>query len=348
MNDTILGKRQGSILQNLLLKGRLSRKQIEEIFEKEVSKVTVIRDLNKLIENDYIHSVGEGPATEYKLNEKKQILIPVDMSEYFLPSTDERSSRYKKFNKEIFKYLVGLFTQTELQLFERGKKAYTKNFHENDPSIIKRELERFVIELSWKSSQIEGNTYSLLETEELIKNKREAPGHTKEEAIMILNHKKAFDLILDNKASFRKISLADIRTIHSILVGGLEITTNIRKHRVGITGTTYEPLENQWQIKESLDNLILAANKLGVVEQSLVFLSMLSYIQPFADGNKRTARMVSNAILLSNEYFPLSYRSVDEIEYKKALIVFYELNSIAPLKKIFVEQQKFAIENYFK
>lgn len=82
-------------------------------------------------------------------------------------------------------------------------------------------------------------------------------------------------------------------------------------------------------------------------EKALVLLAMISYIQPFGDGNKRTARMLSNAVLLANDYYPLSYRSVDEVEYKEALLLFYEQNNLFHLKRIFVEQQKFAIENYF-
>ena len=74
---------------------------------------------------------------------------------------------------------------------------------------------------------------------------------------------------------------------------------------------------------------------------------MISYLQPFVDGNKRTARMVSNAILLANGYYPLSYRSVDEVEFKKALILFYEQNNLFHLKRIFLDQLQFAIQQYF-
>ena len=69
---------------------------------------------------------------------------------------------------------------------------------------------------------------------------------------------------------------------------------------------------------------------------------MISYIQPFADGNKRTGRMLTNAILLAHDFYPLSYRSVDEDMYKKALILFYEQGSIYNLKEIFINQYKFA------
>jgi Fic family protein len=74
---------------------------------------------------------------------------------------------------------------------------------------------------------------------------------------------------------------------------------------------------------------------------------MIAYIQPFEDGNKRTSRMVSNAILLAFGICPLSYRSIDEAEYKKAVILFYELNNISYFKQLFIEQFRFAVNNYF-
>jgi len=74
---------------------------------------------------------------------------------------------------------------------------------------------------------------------------------------------------------------------------------------------------------------------------------MISYIQPFEDGNKRTGRILANAILLANNYCPLSYRSIDESEYKKAVIIFYENNSLNYFKDLFIEQFKFAVNKYF-
>ena len=76
-------------------------------------------------------------------------------------------------------------------------------------------------------------------------------------------------------------------------------------------------------------------------------LLLISYIQPFMDGNKRTARIVSNAILLHFEYCPLSFRTVDSIDYKKAMLLFYEVNNITAFKKIFIDQYIFAVNTYF-
>jgi len=159
---------------------------------------------------------------------------------------------------------------------------------------------------------------------------------------------KTFDTILNKTDSFKEITIADIRSVHNELIKNLDITSGIRESGVGITGTKYVPLDNKWQIEEALSKLVGHVQNVTIVpEKALIFLALISYLQPFTDGNKRTSRLVSNAVLLANGYFPLSYRSVDEVEYKKALILFYEQNNIYHLKRIFLQQQQFAIDNYF-
>jgi len=349
MNDTQINNRQNNILIFLYNNPQSSRVEIETSLEGDKgSRITIIRDLNHLIKLEWVKQSGGGKYVKYSLKKEKGLLIPVDLGQYFTKKLDTRNIRYPKFNVKLVNRLSGLFSSKELKLFEQGKIKLKEKFEKTDPSLLRRELERFIIELSWKSSQIEGNTYSLLETEELIKNKKEAKGHDKNEAIMILNHKNTFDTILAKKDSFKEINIADIRTIHTELVRDLGITTGVRESGVGITGTKYLPLDNKWQIGKALEKLVSQTkNTQSVPEIALIFLSMLSYLQPFNDGNKRTSRMVSNAILIANGYYPLSYRSVDEIEYKKALIIFYEQNNLFHLKRIFIEQQKFAINNYF-
>lgn len=349
MNDTQMNVRHTKILQFLSSKSSATRKEIGSVFpEKSVSRITLIRDLNELIHDGWITQSGGGKYISYALSSKKELLVPVDMNEYFQVSPDIRFIRYPSFNKSVIPKLVHIFSNEEVQIFEMGKRQLSRCFSTVDSIIIKRELERFTIEFSWKSSQIEGNTYSLLETEELIKKKKEAQGHSKEEAFMILNHKSAFDTILSHKETFRDISILDIRSIHKELVKDLGITPHIREYGVGITGTTYKPLDNKWQIEESL-HIVMNHLKsvVSVAEKSFILLAMISYLQPFVDGNKRTARMVSNAVLLANGFYPLSYRSVDEVEFKKALILFYEQNNLYHLKRIFLAQQQFAIHTYF-
>ena len=128
----------------------------------------------------------------------------------------------------------------------------------------------------------------------------------------------------------------------------LNVERNIRRSRVGITGTNYRPLDNDFQIRKAME---LACNLINgrknVFERSMLSVLLLSYIQPFADGNKRTSRIVGNAVLIAEKCCPLSFRSVDSLKYKEAVLVFYEQNNISAFKKIFIDQYDFAVNTYF-
>jgi Fic family protein len=132
------------------------------------------------------------------------------------------------------------------------------------------------------------------------------------------------------------------------LIKDLGVDRNIRKGRIGISGTNYRPIDNEYQIKEALQdmcNLVFSRN--SIFEKALLILVLISYIQPFVDGNKRTARIISNAILIENKFCPISFRTVDSVKYKKAMLIFYEQNNITAFKEIFMNQFEFAVSTYF-
>lgn len=348
-NDTILNSRQEQILKILKDQGFSSRLKLTDLIvsRKKVSKITLIRDLNQLIEQNFIKVTGKGKATKYELAKKNPFLEYIDLDKYF--QTDYFSRKIKKgYSSSIFTHLTDLYSAEEKFLWERSVEIFKKAKKELDHSIYKRELERFVIELSWKSSQIEGNTYSLIEAETLIKQNIVAKNHPQDEALMILNHKKAFDVILDKKKSFRHLSLSDILQLHNVLTQGL-ISSGIRFQEVRITGTNYVPMSHRSDLENALRKVIGHVNQLEYPpEKALVLSAMIAYLQPFADGNKRTSRMIANAVLLAYDYFPLSYRNVDVNEYRSAMVIFYEQNNLYHLKRIFIEQLEFASNNYFQ
>ena len=165
---------------------------------------------------------------------------------------------------------------------------------------------------------------------------------------MLLNHKEALDFIVQHDDYLNPLTVSKIEDIHSILIKELGVERNLRKRRVGISGTNYKPLDNEFQIKEALRNTCDVINaKENIFEKALLALVLISYIQPFIDGNKRTARIVSNAILLNYDYCPISFRTVNSINYKKAMLLFYEQNNISNFKEIFINQFEFAVETYF-
>jgi fido (protein-threonine AMPylation protein) len=349
MNETIT-PRQARILNVITALNGVGREEIRAEIEKtyRISKPTLIRDLNILQKQKRIKSAGKGPLTKYHPFTENPLLKEFDIDAYFSLDPDERKGK-RSFDFIIFDYFSHIFTEEELTQLDRVKKSYSLATSRLDPSLLKRELERFTIELAWKSSKIEGNTYTLLETESLIKEQKEAKGKTKDEAIMILNHKEAFDEIVTHRNDFMTLSLSIITQLHNVLVKDLDVTIGIRKQAVGITGTTYVPLDNEHQIREAFERTITMINKTkDAFEKAFIAHVMIAYIQPYADGNKRTARMLTNAILLANDLYPLSYRSVDEDVFKKALIVYYEQGSICEIKRLFIEQVQFANETYFR
>ena len=276
--------------------------------------------------------------------------MPLDLATYFDKDIDEREVQ-ESFNFDLIRDVlpkVEIFTKEELEVLNAAQMEFKKNTEGMTELEYRKEMERLGVDLSWKSSQIEGNTYSLLETERLLKDKQTASGKTKEEAIMLLNHKDALDFVLDVPDYLKELSVHRIENLHSILTKELEVDRNIRHRRVGITGTNYRPLDNEFQIREALeDTCTLVNGKDNVFEKALLTLVLLSYIQAFVDGNKRTARITSNAVLIANGYCPISFRTVDSIDYKKAMLMFYEQNNIAAFKKIFIEQFLFAVKTYF-
>lgn len=346
-----LNERRNAILAFIEANGPVSIGQIFEHIQKDfekITRITVSRDLEKLLKLNLIEKQGESKRTVvYQISSQYSILKKIDVEKYFAQDLDQREIK-EKFNFNIFSQLKDIFTDSEKAKLGELNEIYRKKIKDISADALKKEIERLNIDFSWKSSKIEGNTYSLLETEQLIKNQKEASGHTEEEAIMILNHKKALEYIGSNKNEFKAISAPKIENIHSLLVDGLNVTKNLRKTLVGITGTNYKPLDNEFQIREALEKSCKLVNETrDVFEKAVILMLLIAYIQPFVDGNKRTSRLCGNAIFQSFDFCPLSYRSMDEGEYKKAMLLFYEQNNISYFKELFLKQFEFAVENYF-
>ncbi len=327
-----------------------SSKEIHEGTQLNIGYATVKRVLKKLNESNYIEIEGQGKGTKYRISPAYAATKPIDLDDYFEKEIDERKI-IESFNFDFISGVlpkVELFSRSELEKLEKLQKRYLENIKTLSNAQYQKELERLAIDLSWKSSQIEGNTYSLLETERLLRDKQTAEGKTQAEATMLLNHKEALDFILEHPNYLDPIQVNRIEDIHSILVKDLEVKRNIRTHRVGISGTNYKPLDNEYQIREAIQEMCTLVNsKQSVFEKALLILVLLSYIQAFDDGNKRTARIVSNACLIHNKHCPISFRTVDSVEYKKAMLLFYEQNNISAFKSIFIDQFEFAVKTYF-
>ena len=347
----MLNKRQDAILDILRLSGPATRESMERSLQSRdfsASKVTLLRDLDKLMQASLVEKTGTGKSTRYALGMHSALTLPFDPDAYFAKDADQRSLRSETFRFDIFDELHHLLSDEDIAAVHALNDRFRRKKALLTPRLLQKECDRITIELAWKSSRIEGNTYSLLDTERLLRENIAAEGKTAEETAMVLNHKHALDYVWEQPSYFRTVSVAKIEELHALITEGLGVAKGIRSGMVGIVGTNYRPLDNPFQIREALERLAALINAAAEpVEKALLAVLMVSYIQPFEDGNKRTARILGNAILLAHDWCPLSYRSVDEIAYKKAVILFYEQNSIACFRQLFLEQFRLAAEKYF-
>ena len=189
------------------------------------------------------------------------MLEQVDVEEYFGTDQDLRKNVKTSFNFDIFKSLSNLLTETEKTELALLNETYRKKRDALPPNLRRKEFERLTVELAWKSSKIEGNTYTLLDTERLLKENVSAKGKTAEETKMVLNHKTALDYVLQSPEYFRRLSVSKIEEVHRLLTSGLQVASGIRQGMVGIVGTNYHLPANGYQIKEALQYLISTVNQ---------------------------------------------------------------------------------------
>ncbi len=341
-------RRQIDILNTIRQSKAFSSSTILAVLPEKPSLVTLKRDLLALTKTGHLIQSGRGRSVTYSLSVTGKLFLPIDAKAYCVIEPDQRYGD-STYDFELFENVpITLFSEEELSLLNAKTQHYQNRSAEASPTIHQKELKRFIIELSWKSSRIEGNTYTLLDTERLLLEGIPAVGHTSDETTMILNHKKSFDFIIEHSSLFKSlINQTTIEEVHRLLIMNLGVATGIRRSAVGVTGSKYHPIDNEYQIREAFGTLYASIDRASdVYSKSLLLLVGLSYIQGFEDGNKRTARLSTNAVLLADNAAPLSYRSVDEISYREAMMVFYETQSIVAIKEIFVAQYVFAAEQY--
>lgn len=211
-------------------------------------------------------------------------------------------------------------------------------------------LNRLLIDLSWASSHLEGNTYSRLDTRELIEHGRAASGKGAIETQMILNHKVAIELLVDNvdTAQFNRYTLMNL---HSALAENLLPNPadegRTRQHAVDISLSVYRPLSTPQQIDDLLDVLLAKANQISdPFEQSFFMMVHLPYLQPFADINKRTSRLAANLPLFRANLCPLTFLDVPERAYSRAILGVYEMTRVELLRDLYVWAYERSTQEY--
>jgi hypothetical protein len=233
------------------------------------------------------------------------------------------------------------------QLHKMGR---TANVGEPAGTYSRAILNRLLIDLSWASSHLEGNTYSRLDTRELIEHGTAARGKAAIETQMILNHKTAIELLVENidDAEFNRYMLMNL---HSALAENLLPNPadegRIRQHAVDIGKSVYRPLSTPQQIEEALGTLLNKANQIGdPFEQSFFMMMHLPYLQPFADINKRTSRLAANLPLFRANLCPLTFLGVPEQAYSRATLGVYELTRAELLRDLYVWAYERSTQEY--
>ncbi len=216
-----------------------------------------------------------------------------------------------------------------------------KRTNEQDPAgtYAHQIFNRLMIDLSYNSSRLEGNTYSLLDTERLLLHGDTAEGKLDEEKTMILNHKEAIRYLVDN-ASKLEVSRNVICTLHFLLSDGLLESSEagkIRKQGVRIGGSTYIPFEDPKRLEKQLEKIAYKAAQIqNPYEQSIFLLIHISYLQAFVDVNKRTARLSANIPLIRKNLVPLAFSDISVEDYMSAMIAIYELQDVRPMVDLYV------------
>jgi len=201
-------------------------------------------------------------------------------------------------------------------------------------------LDRLLIDLSWNSSRLEGNTYSLLDTTRLLQLGEEAEGKQRLEAQMILNHKDAIEFLVDEAGTIG-FDRHTILSLHALLADNLladsRAAGRLRHIAVGIDGSVFHPLQTPALIEECFDQILATAAAIGdPFEQTFFVLVQLPYLQPFDDVNKRVSRLAANIPLIKANLVPLSFEDVPRELYTEAVLGVYEMQGIELLRDVFM------------
>jgi Fic family protein len=317
------------------------------------------RSFAELIDEGKIRAVGMARARTYAIvNEvKTEVITGISLttdSKQLLkyvsaPLSARKPVSYQQdfLRKYIPNKMFFLTGEERMKLLEIGKVE-----HKSRPAgtYARDILNRLLVDLSWNSSRLEGNTYSLLETKRLIELGQSTEGKDLAEGQMILNHKGAIEYIIE-LAGEKDISAHQVRSVHGLLsenlLGDPSASGRLRQISVGIADTTYLPLDNPHTLQECFDLFIKKLNMItDPFEQSLFSLVQLSYMQAFEDVNKRTARIVANIPLIRTNLRPLSFMDVEQDVYVKALLGVYEKTDISLIRDLYLWAYQRSCEKY--
>lgn len=352
---TITNQQEKILKAIILFPEGASIEEIQKAADLGIDKRQFQRRLNTLIESGQINRTGKSRGTKYhtlkaekietsEINPEFELLISKEgveiISQVSSPEEKRIPVSYNKNFLEEYKPNVDFYLSTEQRENLRKIGRIGDNSIQEAGTYAKQILQKLLIDLSWNSSRLEGNTYSLLETEELIKFGKEADNKSAMEAQMILNHKEAIEFIVQS-ADDIGYNRYTILNLHALLANNLlpdpAAPGRLRKIPVGIKKSVYTPIAIPQVIENMFDLILQKAREINdPFEQAFFVMVHLPYLQPFEDVNKRTSRLAMNIAFNTHNLSPLSFIDVPHELYIQGLLGVYELNRVELLRDIFI------------
>ncbi len=335
-----------------------SLNEIRENLTVPLTARTLMRRLTNVVNSGQVIVKGKSRAKKYlldrvestdnilldRIDAKNEDLIPLTPKSIAIQEKIKlpiQKRFYANYNREFLdkyipnssRYLSEAMSQHLLQLgkMEGGKPAGT---------YARQIFNRLLIDLSWNSSRLEGNTYSLLETERLLELCESAEGKDISETQMILNHKAAIEFLVESEEEVQ-INSYTILNLHALLSNNLlripEACGRLRKTPIGIGYSVYQPTSIPQVIEECFGEILDKASAIkDPFEQSFFLMVHLPYLQPFEDVNKRVSRLGANIPLINHNLCPLSFADVPYQTYINGYFAIYELNRFELLRDVFL------------
>jgi hypothetical protein len=340
----------------------ISVAEIADALKSPVARRTLQYRLKSLADAGRIAAEGEGRGAKYRMPPAEKAPLPAEKAAAREAAEAEEGVPLSGASKEIRAYLSQPVTARKpigynrefLDSYRPNKTFYLSeeqrahlaqvgkpNFSDQAAgTYAKQILNRLLIDLSWNSSRLEGNTYSLLDTTRLIELGEAAEGRDRLEAQMIVNHKNAIEFLV-NEAEDIGFNRYTILNLHGILAESLlpnpSAPGRLRQMGVGIGKSTFHPLELPQLIEECFNQLLATAAAIeDPFEQAFFVMVQLPYLQPFDDVNKRVSRLSANIPFIKRNLSPLSFIDVPRTLYTDAVLVVYELNQVDLLRDVFI------------
>ena len=330
--------------------------ELSALFNSVLPRRTLQRRLALLVERKRLVRHGRGPATRYQLPTAGKLALEghPPTAETDIPVSKESEQIRQSVRQPIYKRQPVGYDRSFLDAYRPNETCYLsaeirarlmslgKSPEAGLPAgtYIRQILNRLLIDLSWNSSRLEGNTYSLLETERLLQLGETAAGKDALEAQMILNHKSAIELLAEHseEIGFNRYTILNLHALLSDnLLADAAACGRLRTISVGIDGTVFYPLDVPQLIDECFQQILDKADSiLDPFEQSFFTMVHFPYLQPFEDVNKRVSRLTANLPFIRHNLSPLSFVDVPERAYVDGVLGVYELNRVELLRDVFV------------